>query len=75
MRYEDLSAFWRETLGVWKKYLYQVRLVLLPAGCVARSLQIHTDMRLACALPAAKIPAPYLVCLFLPNALAVGLYS
>jgi hypothetical protein len=29
----------------------------LTAGGVARSLQIHADMRLASALPAAKIPA------------------
>jgi len=33
-------------------------LVLLPAGFVAQSLQIHADMRLHRASPAAKTPAP-----------------
>ncbi len=33
-------------------------LVFLPAGFVARSLQIHADMRLARVSPAGKHPAP-----------------
>jgi len=37
----------------------------LAAGGVARSLQIHADVRLARALPAVKIPAPKLLKLFL----------
>ena len=71
MKHLGLSHLTTLLLGVWKNYLYQVWLVLLPAGGVARSLQILADMRLARALPAAKIPAPYLAYLFLPNAFAV----
>jgi adenine-specific DNA-methyltransferase len=40
----------------------------LAAGCVERSLQIHADMRLAFASPAAKIPARKLSNLFLLDA-------
>ena len=54
---------WREGLseglitnqqrGAWAEP-EQLRLVLLPAGCVARSLQIAADMRLASASPRAS---------------------
>jgi hypothetical protein len=42
---------------------------LLAAGFVERSLQIHADMRLALASPAAKIPERKLSNLFLRDAL------
>jgi hypothetical protein len=43
--------------GIAKKQPEQLRLVLLPAGGVARSLRFAGDLRLTSALPAAKIPA------------------
>jgi hypothetical protein len=66
-------------LGIWQKEIEHLRLVFWPLASAAakaamagqvveRSLQIHADMRLAFASPAARIPARKLSNLFLPDA-------